>query len=48
MKKEILEQIEDILRAYEHDVLSNMVIEQILLLLGEMEMTKLESLKDLR
>ena len=35
MSQEILDQLEDILRSYENDVLSNMVIEQIKLLLSE-------------
>lgn len=36
MSKELKEKIEDILRAYQNDVLSNMVIEQILILLDEL------------
>lgn len=39
MSKELKEKIEDILRAYENDVLSNMVIEQIKVLLDDIVAT---------
>lgn len=37
MNQQLLEKIEDILRAYENDVLTNMVIEQIKVLLGDVK-----------
>lgn len=37
MDQETIEKIEDILRAYQNDVLSDMVIEQMLILLQQME-----------
>lgn len=37
MNNEEIQQIETILRAYQNDVLSNMVIEQILVLLGQLD-----------
>ncbi len=39
MSKELKEKIEDILRAYENDVLTNMVIEQIKVLLDDIVVT---------
>ena len=41
MKKQTMERIEDILRSYQYDVLSNIVIEQILMLVEEIDEEKI-------